>query len=391
MNILYYFWNENSAQDIEQTFLQSGHKYVKISYPLANYDSDPVFESQLEPLLRQSSFDCIFTFNYLPILSKIANQHGIVYASWIYDCPNLTLYSHTIANPCNYLFLFDRNLCRLACSLGAVHAYHLPLAVNARRLNEQLGLDGGRPPISYDYDVSFVGSLYDTNPYDQIAYLPDRLRGYYDGVMRAQREIWGAHFVPDVIPDDILNESLSYILLERNTNYAFSPRDIIATMLDQKIASTERIHLLNQIAAICPPDIFTGSQTSSITGGTTHGYISYTEEMPRVFFHSKINLNITLRSITSGIPLRCLDIMGSQGFLLTNYQPELFEFFAPGEDFAWYESEDDLMAKIEYYLAHEEERQEIARNGWQKIQSCFSYDKKLDELLNRLPSQGSSA
>ncbi|MBC5712643.1 glycosyltransferase family 1 protein [Roseburia sp. BX1005] len=97
--------------------------------------------------------------------------------------------------------------------------------------------------------------------------------------------------------------------------------------------------------------------------------------MPCVFHLSKINLNISLRSITSGIPLRCLDILGTNGFPLTNYQPELAEFFIPDEDFVMYESEDDFLQKIEYYLSHEAERKEISYNGWKKVNQNFSYEK----------------
>ncbi|WP_243237917.1 glycosyltransferase family protein [Roseburia zhanii] len=123
------------------------------------------------------------------------------------------------------------------------------------------------------------------------------------------------------------------------------------------------------------PDIFTASDPKLLQNCNCHGVISYTNEMPCVFHLSKINLNISLRSITSGIPLRCLDILGTNGFPLTNYQPELAEFFIPDEDFVMYESEDDFLQKIEYYLSHEAERKEISYNGWKKVNQNFSYEK----------------
>ena len=52
--------------------------------------------------------------------------------------------------------------------------------------------------------------------------------------------------------------------------------------------------------------------------------------MPLVFQNSKINLNITLRSIKNGIPLRAIDIMGAGGFLLTNYQNDFGLHFTDG-------------------------------------------------------------
>lgn len=104
--------------------------------------------------------------------------------------------------------------------------------------------------------------------------------------------------------------------------------------------------------------------------------------MPFIFHQSKINLNITLRSILSGIPLRCLDIMGAGGFLLSNYQPELAEYFENGKEMVMYESQYDLLNKIDYYLSHEEEREEIARCGRIKIEKEFSYSKALPKIFD---------
>ena len=84
--------------------------------------------------------------------------------------------------------------------------------------------------------------------------------------------------------------------------------------------------------------------------------------MPLIFHYSKINLNITSKSIRSGLPLRIFDILGCGGFLLTNYQPELSNYFTPGYDLVCYSSEDELLEKTEYYLSHEKERIETIFN-----------------------------
>ena len=103
--------------------------------------------------------------------------------------------------------------------------------------------------------------------------------------------------------------------------------------------------------------------------------------MPYVFKNSEINLNITLRSIQRGIPLRCFDIMGCGGFLITNYQEDLFQFFEPNKDFVYYESREDLIEKIDYYLEHEEERKSIARSGHDKVVAFHSYEHRLKEII----------
>ena len=103
--------------------------------------------------------------------------------------------------------------------------------------------------------------------------------------------------------------------------------------------------------------------------------------MPLVFQNSKINLNITLRSIIYGIPLRAIDIMGAGGFLLTNYQNDFGLHFTDGKDFASYSDREDLYNKVEYYLKHEDERKEIAENGCKEVRANHTYEKRLAEML----------
>ena len=100
-----------------------------------------------------------------------------------------------------------------------------------------------------------------------------------------------------------------------------------------------------------------------------------------IFRYSRINLNITLRSIRTGIPLRAFEIIGSGGFLLTNYQEDFLDYFEPGVDYVYYVSYDDLLEKIEYYLTHEEERAQIARNGYEKVKKYHTYKNRFDEMV----------
>ena len=112
--------------------------------------------------------------------------------------------------------------------------------------------------------------------------------------------------------------------------------------------------------------------------------MDYYDFAPYVFKDSKINLNISLRSIQAGIPLRGFDILGAGGFLLTNYQSDFLNFFVPGEDFDYFESKNDLLDKIDYYLAHEEERAQIAENGFKKVAAYHTYRHRAEEMLSSL-------
>ena len=76
------------------------------------------------------------------------------------------------------------------------------------------------------------------------------------------------------------------------------------------------------------------------------------------------------------------------GFLwyVSNYQPEMAEYFIPGKDLVLYDSVDDLIQKIDYYLSHEEERLQIAKNGYEKVKRYHTYDTRLTEILNTVIS-----
>lgn len=88
--------------------------------------------------------------------------------------------------------------------------------------------------------------------------------------------------------------------------------------------------------------------------------------MPQVFAHSKINLNMTCKSIRNGIPLRVFDVLGCGGFLLTNYQNDLSECFTIGEDLDIFTSPDDLLSKCEYYLSHEKNGKKLLQTAIKK-------------------------
>ena len=155
-------------------------------------------------------------------------------------------------------------------------------------------------------------------------------------------------------------------------------------VVNRKITSLERTEILSMIGEKYGVDVYTKEKSFSPKGVINHGETDYYCGMPYVFKCSDINLNITLRSIQRGIPLRAMDILGCGGFLLTNYQEDMLSFFTPGEDFVYYESRSDLMDKIDYYLSHEQERISIAKNGRSRVLADHTYEHRLREIIDIL-------
>lgn len=75
---------------------------------------------------------------------------------------------------------------------------------------------------------------------------------------------------------------------------------------------------------------------------------------------------------------------GCGGFLITNFQEELTDYFEIGKELECYESKEDLLEKIQFYLKYDEIRKEIAENGFLKVKKYHTYDKRVEHMMNTI-------
>ena len=90
---------------------------------------------------------------------------------------------------------------------------------------------------------------------------------------------------------------------------------------------------------------------------------------------------MTIRPIQTGLSLRVFDILGCGGFLLTNYQEELPEYYEIGKDVEVFSSGEELVEKADYYLSHEEKRKKIAENGYEKTRAFHTYETRVAQMI----------
>ena len=368
LNIFYLEWNSFCNEDMFNVLQELGHRVVKI--PLDGYKmTDEEIARLLDAKLKQSSCDFLFSFNYFPKVSKCCMERNIKYIAWVYDSPHIHVYSYTILNKCNYIFLFDYAMYEELSSAGIQTVYYMPLAINDLRLGNLENVT--EIQRKYSCDISFVGSLYSEPKhriYDKFQNISGYARGYLDGLIRAQLHVQGYNFLREMLSSDIVEEMQKVYPTDPNAETVLSPQGIYADyVLARQVTAIERREIMEKLGQKHKVKLYTYDKSVIIPGVENKGTLDYYDEMPYAFMNSKINLNITLRSIKTGIPLRAFDIMGSGGFLLTNYQQELLEYFEADKDFVYYTDYEDLLAKVDYYLTHEEERKQIAENGCRKV------------------------
>ncbi len=385
MNILFLEWACFGKVDAVFTLEQQGHKVFFFKHPEYQQRISRDFENAFDEFVEKNQIELCFSFNFFPVLSSSAKMHDLNYISIVYDSPFVMLYSYTIINDNNYVFIFDRQEYLKLHKMGIPTVYYMPLPVNADIIDHLLTKDYNREKLSAD--ISFVGALYheDHNFFSKLEGISDYTRGYLEGIMNSQLQISGYNFIEETLPEDVVND-MQRIVKYDNSKYGIETLEYIFAnyFINRRLTAIERRKLLTAAAKAADLRLYTLDKNAVIPNAQNMGAVDYYAEMPYVFHNSKINLNITLRSIQSGIPLRCMDIMGAGGFLLTNFQADFLDDFIPETDFVYFEDERDLVQKIDYYLSHEEKRIEIAQNGHEKVRKNYSFEKCFDEIFKRL-------
>lgn len=386
MNILIVYYQSFLIKDLEECLTRMGHSYKCIEANVIVELSDEDFCVLLDRELEIEHYDCVFTFNYSSIISDCMVKYNIPYISFVYDSPMYRLFTKSIYNKCNYCFIFDEQLCEQLINMGASHIYYMPLPVNMvrlERMNEVFKYRDNKDVKELiqllSSQISFLGSMYNERE-SQIQYeklnLTSYMRGYLEGVMDAQLKVYGYNFLQELTKGGMFDEAY-----DDNTNVTYG--EVFANgILCKKMANIERTQILKRLSEIYQVKLYTKNPTPELPNVINMGSVDYYDMMPYVFKCSDINLNITLRSIKTGIPLRAMDIMGAGGFLMSNYQADFYRHFVPGEDLVLYESHDDLMDKWNYYLVHDAERRQIAANGYGKVKEFHNFEVRFNEIFD---------
>lgn len=377
---LVYRWKAYNQRDVEEALQNAGIELTFFDLAYKSMDEDNVFEEKVVRLLREDSFDFVFSINYFTILSNACERVGMPYISWLCDSRLLTMHNNSVFNACNRIFVFDRVDYAEFRRLGA-KVFYLPLAANVARM------DRVRSGETRTAEISFVGSMYaKKNEYDKCkGELTPYLQGYFDAALRAQTDVYGEDVIGELLTDDIVLKLGACLSFEKaKESFSSLPLAFAVTHLGFKLANIERTKLLTLLSGHFPVALYSDASLPDAAGIDYRGTVDYWTQMPKVFYNSRINLNVTMRNIRTGLPLRMFDIMGCEGFLLTNYQAEIASLFEPGRDLVVYESFDDCLKKAGYYLEHEDERRTIAENGYRKICAHHTYDHRIAEMFESL-------
>lgn len=108
------------------------------------------------------------------------------------------------------------------------------------------------------------------------------------------------------------------------------------------------------------------------------------DELYDIMYQSKIIININQwgwHGVESGVNLRVFEVLGAKRLLITEYCEELKQLFELGKEIETFKTIEELVEKVDYYLAHEEERHRIAQRGFERVQRDHTWETRARQLL----------
>ncbi|WP_106768575.1 glycosyltransferase family protein [Paenibacillus faecalis] len=249
---------------------------------------------------------------------KRLRQHGFRTAVWFTDDPYYTDWTVSIAPRYDYIFTLESSCLPFYRKLGCQHVYHLPFAVNPKVFHPKY------VSTSYQTDICFIGTAF-----------------------------WNRVEVIDRLASMLRNKKvvISGWWWDRLQNYS---------LLSDKIKLG---------------DWMTPEDTASYYNGA-----KIVINLHRAADDDTINANSRKIPAHSVNP-RTFEIAGCATLQLSDLRRDLGQVYSAGTEIGTYGSYDELLEKIEYYLQHEEERQQMALNSLIRTRRDHTYHNRLTSML----------
>ncbi len=378
-NILIYMDTSINDFSIINNFAELGCHCVEFREKFKDEHNDADFVMKLLHCMQAENIELVFSKGYFPLLATACEMQKIPYASWICDLPSNSLLSKTVLYQHNYLFCFDSVFAQWLLKIGCRHVYHFPLAVD---VNASARLMQEEETADYIADISYVGSLYSiTDGWLDVEGISEYTKGYISGIEEAQIRVYGYNFVKEMIGDEMSRDIQHRVGLQLGDMYFDSPSQMAADLINQEITKKERIRIMKKLSENHQLHLYTDSGYEGTDNIRLCSAADSQRGMWPLYRNSKINLNITSKTIEAGIPQKVLDILSCGGFCISNYQTEIADFFEDGKEIVMYTDVEDLAQKVDWYLRHEDERLAIAGAGYRKLKEEFSMRNRLGDML----------
>ena len=350
----------------------------------SNMDEEKI--NALVAYVKEHGITHLMSIHLIYNVAVAAYWAGIKYISVIWDAPYLKAYTVMGTLDNIWYSAFDKLDAERMRQGGCPHVMYQPLSVNRENILAWKKRFLARR--RYIHDISLIANLYEDNAYDRcLDLLPENMQAYFRSIFEEAAFKWdGVNRVYGKTGQEIL-EYMKLVSPTLKINNPYNVEDVRyfeAMYLIRKLANIERVCVLNLLAEDHDVYLYTYSEVDETLMPKVHRRppVQVGEATSFIYAGTKINLNIALKGIEGGTTQRIMDIMGAGGFVLTNYCEETAELFEEDKEIVMFRTPEELIQKVDYYLEHEEEREQIARAGHEKAMNDYTYEKKIKKLLD---------
>ncbi|MFT4551758.1 MAG: spore maturation protein CgeB [Chlamydiales bacterium] len=354
----------------------------------------PTDEEHMLEIIDETTPDYLFSINFCSATLAVCKKRNIPYIGWLVDSPSLRIYQDNLNHKNFYIFSYENLIVKDLKKRGFTNIFHMPVAVDPYRFNKIPILKNEYE--KYASEISFVGTTGSENEYNKYQIsnrLRTQTRNDISRLFEAQSMAGEQNILKSLIDHHFIKRfEMETSFGMSNDDYFYTPEDKLSFLLLKKYNEIERIKIIKSLSQIHEVKVYGDKSWETVQGKNLKfmGYAEHYEEMSKIFRISKINLNIIRAYVDSGLPQRVFDILGSKGFLLSNYKSDLSKLFDVGKDLVVFRDLSDLCEIVEYYLHHEDKRLEIAEHGYQTVMEKHTYTSRISDIMKIVKSTSRS-
>lgn len=111
-------------------------------------------------------------------------------------------------------------------------------------------------------------------------------------------------------------------------------------------------------------------------------------DMYQALADSKITINAHINSIGPvAANMRLFEATGVGTCLLTDAKENITDYFIPDKEILTYSTPEECLAKVQYLLSHNDDREQIARAGQEKTLTLYSFEQRMRDFSNFLMNE----
>ncbi len=367
MNVLYIHTNEERDKDIFAAFAETDAALFEYQAPKPQ-DSNESYAPGLLKAMEESKADVVFAAGYFPIISIACEAMKKKYIAYCQKPYNPTLYSCTLVNECNLIFVPDYTVYENFNREGFANVLFMPLGVRKDAITEAVTEEDSEGEDSFDLNISEKVGKRDELPMNLLSGsspLKDSTKGYLEGCVACRHQIRGLPSMYQYLPPYIKEDISASIKMDLPSDSV----ETAVTYFDNRC--------FNDLVTIADRDIHFGTLDKNDHFKKIRREEGFSAEAAR---KSKVNLIIPHRNWLSGISGRTFDTFAAGGFVVTPFMGDIAGLFEPMKE-ALYIDELNMASRSVYYKNHPTERVEIVNSVLSELRENHTYLHRIEGMF----------